>query len=216
MPLSLKQLEDRRDNCVDKIIELKQAVEGIGRNEIGNIQFNTKDFFTGLTTMDQHSLEAFTKLFPQLPRILEFCRQAAEKERKRRKVQEQKATKISQFYQNQERKARKATKRINKIKGSGHSRIKREGQDSSQSSSAMETEYVSMEDIRDAPKRDTSASPKEDNKVAIIEEAYGDRRTLKDVFFINYIGMNRRTPDTEGARKQDNRRILCNVSGNQL
>jgi len=59
MPLSLKQLEDRRDNCVDKIIELKQTVEGIGRNEIGNIQFNTKDFFTGLTTMDQHSLEAF-------------------------------------------------------------------------------------------------------------------------------------------------------------
>lgn len=178
MPLSLKQLEDRRDNCVDKIIELKQTVEGIGRNEIGNVQFNTKDFFTGLTTMDQHSLEAFTKLFPQLPRILEFCRQAAEKERKRRKVQEQidkfvqeKATKISQFYQNQERKARKATKRINKIKGSGNSRIKREGQDSSQSSSAMETEDVSMEDIRDASKRDTSAPLKEDNKGAIIEEA---------------------------------------------
>jgi len=35
----------------------------------------------------------------------------------------------------------------------------------------METEDVSMEDIRDASKRDTSAPLKEDNKGAIIEEA---------------------------------------------
>ena len=80
MPPSLKTLENRRYGCIKKIEELKATAFGIGGVNLGNLQFNSSGFFTGLVNMSKEDINAFLSLFPQLPRVLEIARQAANEE----------------------------------------------------------------------------------------------------------------------------------------
>ena len=117
MPLTLRQLEGRRDACIEKIQELKVLADGIGGAELGSLTFNSSGFFTGLVGMSKEEIDAFLSLFPQLPRVLEYARQAANEETKRRKfeVQIEKAIKIKQFHVAQRKKARKTSKRLQRL-----------------------------------------------------------------------------------------------------
>ena len=114
MPLTLRQLEGRRDACIEKIQELKVLADGIGGAELGSLTFNSSGFFTGLVGMSKEEIDAFLSLFPQLPRVLEYARQAVNEETKRRKFEVQiekaikeKAIKIKQ--------ARKTIKRLQRL-----------------------------------------------------------------------------------------------------
>ena len=117
MPLTLRQLEGRRDACIEKIQELKVLADGIGGAELGSLTFNSSGFFIGLVGMSKEEIDAFLSLFPQLPRVLEYARQAANEETKRRKfeVQIEKAIKIKQFHVAQRKKARKTSKRLQRL-----------------------------------------------------------------------------------------------------
>ena len=122
MPLTLRQLEGRRDACIEKIQELKVLADGIGGAELGSLTFNSSGFFTGLVGMSKEEIDAFLSLFPQLPRVLEYARQAANEETKRRKFEVQiekaikeKAIKIKQFHVAQRKKARKTSKRLQRL-----------------------------------------------------------------------------------------------------
>ena len=117
MPLTLRQLEGRRDACIEKIQELKVLANGIGGAELGSLTFNSSGFFIGLVGMSKEEIDAFLSLFPQLPRVLEYARQAANEETKRRKfeVQIEKAIKIKQFHVAQRKKARKTSKRLQRL-----------------------------------------------------------------------------------------------------
>ena len=117
MPLTLRQLEGRRDACIEKIQELKVLADGIGGAELGSLTFNSSGFFTGLVGMSKEEIDAFLSLFPQLPRVLEYARQAANEETKRRKfeVQIEKAIKIKQFHVAQRKKGRKTSKRLQRL-----------------------------------------------------------------------------------------------------
>ena len=122
MPLTLRQLEGRRDACIEKIQELKVLADGIGGAELGSLTFNSSGFFTGLAGMSKEEIDAFLSLFPQLPRVLEYARQAANEETKRRKFEVQiekaikeKAIKIKQFHVAQRKKARKTSKRLQRL-----------------------------------------------------------------------------------------------------
>ena len=117
MPLTLRQLEGRRDACIEKIQELKVLADGIGGAELRSLTFNSSGFFTGLVGMSKEEIDAFSSLFPQLPRVLEYARQAANEETKRRKfqVQIEKAIKNKQFNVTQLKKARKTSKRLQRL-----------------------------------------------------------------------------------------------------
>ena len=56
MPLTLRQLQGRRDACIEKIQELKVLADGIGGAELGSLTFNSSGFFTGLVGMSKGSL----------------------------------------------------------------------------------------------------------------------------------------------------------------
>ena len=75
--------------CIEKIQELKVLADGIGGAELGNLTFNSSGFFIGLVGMSKEEIDAFLSLFPQLPRVLEYPRQAANEETKRRKLEVQ-------------------------------------------------------------------------------------------------------------------------------
>ena len=122
MPLTLRQLQGRRDACIEKIQELKVLADGIGGAELGSLTFNSSGFFTGLVGMSKEEIDAFLSLFPQLPRVLEYARQAANEETKRRKFEVQiekaikeKAIKNKQFQVVQRKKARKKSKRLQRL-----------------------------------------------------------------------------------------------------
>ena len=117
MPLTLRQLEGGRDACFEKIQELKVLADGIGGPELENLTFNSSGFFTGLVGMSKEEIDAFLSLFPQLPRVLEYARQAANEDTKRRKfeVQIEKAIKIKRFHVAQRKKARKTSKRLQRL-----------------------------------------------------------------------------------------------------
>ena len=122
MPLTLRQLQGRRDACIEKIQELKVLADGIGGAELGSLSFNSSGFFTGLVGMSKEEIDAFSSLFPQLPRVLEYARQAANEETKRRKFQVQiekaikeKDIKNKQFQVVQRKKARKTSKRLQRL-----------------------------------------------------------------------------------------------------
>ena len=87
MPVSLRQLQQRHDQCLEKIEELKSTAERNGAATVGAINFNAIGFFQGLTDMADEDLQRFLDFFPQLPRILEMSRQAANEEVKRRKYE---------------------------------------------------------------------------------------------------------------------------------
>ena len=123
MPPSLKTLENRRDGCIKKIEELKATAFGIGGVNLGNLQFNSSGFFTGLVDMTKEDINAFLSLFPQLPRVLEIARQAANEEKRRRKYEvhiekytKEKEIKMKQFNMDQKKKKRKKTKRLQQMK----------------------------------------------------------------------------------------------------
>ena len=59
MPLTLRQLEGRRDACIEKIQELKVLADGIGGAELGSLTFNSSGFFTGLVDMSKEEIDAF-------------------------------------------------------------------------------------------------------------------------------------------------------------
>ena len=127
MPPSLKTLENRRDGCIKKIEELKATAFGIGGVNLGNLQFNSSGFFTGLVDMSKEDINAFLSLFPQLPRVLEIARQAANEEKRRRKYEvhiekctKEKEIKMKQFNMDQKKKKRKKTKRLQQMKSAPH------------------------------------------------------------------------------------------------
>lgn len=68
--------------------------------------------------MRKEEIDAFLSLFPQLPRVLEYARQAANEETKRRKfeVKIEKAIKIKRFHVAQQKKTRKTSKRLQRLK----------------------------------------------------------------------------------------------------
>ena len=110
MPSSLKTLENRRDVCIKKIEELKTTAFGIVGANLGNLQFNSSGFFTGLVDMTKEDINAFLSLFPQLPRVLEIARQAANEEKRRRKYEvhiekctKEKEIKMKQFIMDQKK-----------------------------------------------------------------------------------------------------------------
>ena len=76
MPYTLKQMEERRDACIKKIQEFKDSANDKGGAELGSLTFNSSGFFTGLVGMSKKEIDAFLSLFPQLPRVLEYARQA--------------------------------------------------------------------------------------------------------------------------------------------
>ena len=122
MPLTLRQLEERRDGCIKKIQELKDSADGIGGTKLGKLEFNSSAFFTGLVGMSKEEIDRFLSLFPQLPRILEIARQAANEEKKRRKfeveiekVRKEKEIKMKRFYEAQQKKDRKRSKRLQRL-----------------------------------------------------------------------------------------------------
>ena len=130
MPLTLRQLQSRRDNCLTNIEEFKTLADGIGGGDLGNVSFNATEFFKGLVTMSDQKIESFLSLFPHFPRIIEYARQAANEEIKRRnfeaeieKVLLEKAIKMKRFYDGEQRKARKAKKRLQKLSVSSSPRI---------------------------------------------------------------------------------------------
>ena len=78
--------------------------------ELGNLTFNSSGFFTGLVVgMSREEIDTFLSLFSQLPRVLEYARQAANEETKKRKfeVQIEKAIKIKRFHVAQQKKSSK-------------------------------------------------------------------------------------------------------------
>ena len=122
MPLTLRQLEERRDGCIKKIQEFKDSADGIGGTKLGKLQFNSSGFFTGLVDMRKEDIDAFLSLFPQLPRVLEIARQAANEEIIRRKfevdiekVRKEKEIKMKRFYEAQQKKDRKRRKRLQRL-----------------------------------------------------------------------------------------------------
>ena len=122
MPLTLRQLEERRDGCIKKIQEFKDSADGIGGTKLGKLQFNSSGFFTGLVDMRKEDIDAFLSLFPQLPRVLEIARQAANEEIIGRKfevdiekVRKEKEIKMKRFYEAQQKKDRKRSKRLQRL-----------------------------------------------------------------------------------------------------
>ena len=114
MPLTLRQLEERTDGCIKKIQEFKDSADGIGGTKLGKLQFNSSGFFTGVVDMRKEDIDAFLSLFPQLPRVLEIARQAANEEIIRRKfevdiekVRKEKEVKMKRFYEAQQKKRSK-------------------------------------------------------------------------------------------------------------
>ena len=73
--------------------------------------------------MSKEDINAFLSLFPQLPRVLEIARQAANEEKRRRKYEvhiekctKEQEIKTKQFNMDQKKKKRKKTKRLQQMK----------------------------------------------------------------------------------------------------
>ena len=122
MPFTLKQLELRRDACIKKIEDFKESADGIGGTKLGNLEFNSSAFFSGLVVMSKEEIDSFLTLFPQLPRVLELARQAATEEIRRRKlevdiekVRKEKEIKIKRFYEAEKKKEVKRSKRLQRL-----------------------------------------------------------------------------------------------------
>jgi len=123
MPYSLTQLQDRRDNCLEKIEQHRTLALESGGNVLGTLTFNTTQFFQGLTEMRDEQIEDFLNIFPQLPQILELCRKAGVEEKRRRKFQDeidqkekQLTIKASLKYKSHKMKEIKTKKRMKKMK----------------------------------------------------------------------------------------------------
>ena len=61
--LLLRQLKNRRDNCIEKIQEFKAKADGIGGSELGNASFDASEFFTGLVAMSEEKSKHFCSFF---------------------------------------------------------------------------------------------------------------------------------------------------------
>ena len=116
MPYTLKQLELRRDSCIKKIQELKASAEDKGAAEIGNMTFNTVNFFNGLFEMSSEHIDLFLQFFPRFPEILECSRQAAHEEKITRKKMERE-NKIRRVLEEEQKKERKKRKRMRMLTG---------------------------------------------------------------------------------------------------
>lgn len=123
MPASLTQLQDRRDQCLEKIEQHRTLALESGGNEFGTISFNTTQFFQGLTEMRDQDIEKFLNIFPQLHQVMELCRQAAVEEKRRRKFQndidkkeKQQTVKMALVYKRHKKKEIKTKKRMKKLK----------------------------------------------------------------------------------------------------
>lgn len=80
MPLTLKQLQIRRDSCLERIQELKIMVDDGGK-DFENISFNTTEFFNRLVMLHNEEIKTFRAIFLQFHHVLEFSTQAAEEEK---------------------------------------------------------------------------------------------------------------------------------------
>lgn len=94
MPLSLWILESREKKCVDKIQSLKEQAFAAGAEEIGTLKFDLSLYLKSLTDAKDEELAGCLSLAENLPKVLEFARQATEEEVRRRKYQ----SKISKIY----------------------------------------------------------------------------------------------------------------------
>ena len=124
MPYSLKQLEERRDACIKNLQEYKESAKEKGGLDLGVLTFNSGAFFSSLVKMSEEEIDSFLSFFPQLPRILEFARQAAKEEKRRRKYEvdiakyrREKRMKYKRFIEGEENKDKKKRKRINRLTG---------------------------------------------------------------------------------------------------
>ena len=122
MPYTLKQLEARRDACIKKIQELKDSADDNGGTKLGKLEFNSSGFFTGLVGMRNEEIDSFLSLFPQLPKVLDIVRQAANEETKRRKFEveiekfrKEKENKLKRFFKAEKKKDRKRSKRLQRL-----------------------------------------------------------------------------------------------------
>ncbi|KAJ7358801.1 hypothetical protein OS493_021584 [Desmophyllum pertusum] len=82
MPLTLRQLQHRFENCIENIEEKRKQIEDLSIDEIS--YFNPRKYMTRLTKMRQEELNAFERWTDKIPRIIELCRQATSEEHKRR------------------------------------------------------------------------------------------------------------------------------------
>ena len=112
MPYTLKQLEGRRDACINKIQEFKDSAKERGGSDLGDLYFNSGVFFSGLIKMTKEEIDSFLSFFPQLPRILNLARQAAIEEERRRKFEveiakfrRERRMKYKRFIEGKEKKA---------------------------------------------------------------------------------------------------------------
>ena len=94
MPLSLRILESREKKCVDKIQNLKEQAFAAGAEEIGPLQFDLSIYLENLADAKDEQLAACLSLADNLPKVLDFARQATEEEVRRRKYQ----VKMSKIY----------------------------------------------------------------------------------------------------------------------
>ena len=123
MPLTLKQLQNRRDQCLERIEEHEAMVLNIG-GDMNTFSFNASEFFRGLSEMTNQDIEFFLEAFTQLPRVLDLARQAATEEQKRRKYEANIAKKTAAAavkwkhrYEVHAQKERKAKRRMARLKG---------------------------------------------------------------------------------------------------
>ena len=124
MPYTLKQLQIRRDQCIENIVEHKTLALETGGVAMSSISFNTIEFFETLAEMSDQQIQYFLDVFPQLPKIFDLCRQAATEEVRRRKYQadiekkeKEAAVKLQHKLKTHSKKERKAKRQMKKLTG---------------------------------------------------------------------------------------------------
>jgi len=123
MPLTLTQLQNHRDECLERIEQHRTLVLESGGNVFGTFSFDTAQFFQDLAEITDQQIEDFLNIIPQLPQIFELCRQAAVEEKRRRKFQndidkkeKQLSVKTKLKYKSHKKKEIKMKKRMKKLK----------------------------------------------------------------------------------------------------
>ena len=119
MPLSLRELQKRDENCLESIEEMKEKINEI---DVAKVSFKATVCFNGLRTMTREDIERFLLLFPQLPKILVISRQAANGEIKRRnlktridKLNMERVSKVKRMLERESKKERKTQRRLKKL-----------------------------------------------------------------------------------------------------
>ena len=121
MPFSMNQLNQRVENALEKITNLKEEVDEIlAKNpSLSSFSFCPAQFFKDLTEYDGKALLVFEENGPALLKMFELTSKAAKEERKRRFFQakiDEKMEKVASKMRNEESKRRRLQKKINKLR----------------------------------------------------------------------------------------------------